>query len=649
MKNKYLCLMISALLIMSYVTPVRAEDPELVVGGESKTFESISITGSDIGAQVDASDGGDASLNVQNDVSASCSDDDHEIVIAVAEAAGNSGTANVTVGGDIIAEANSQASTTGVDIYASDAGSANLQSNGVTSHSEEGYACGVQINVTEDSSAEVSVGSDGINASGGSAEGLIVNVSEGSANISVGGDINVQGTDNETDNYGIRVDAGDSSSVSINVAGDINTEGQKSTGAFIEASGSASVNVVTEGTLTAGSESSIVFVGNPENISLVIWKAERDAGGDIVKEAVSNEGDITLQRTTSAENLEKSINYIVKVNTEQNIELGSITNINFQTPDGSSLTYNTAKEGTQVAVRFTIPDDYELSGAFSNEEKTSELLKDESGQYYLVVPKGGGIYVNMSLVAKQNTTENLPEYGTLEDHENTSKLSVDQTLTKEKEQEETIQKLQTQFDEFKAAQEKNNAALQGQKDALTNQKSALTKQLEATQKSLDEAVKARDTYEEKYKNATRTPKVQESPSRAQALSRNNAVGNDEGGYIAQGGHVQLNGGKSNVTFTLAAPSSGVLSSANKYANSAGGTLLHCVTTSSPGVSFKTAVVNFTITGVFANDNIAVYQLQGKNWVQVLVTSVTDNHVTVSLTQHGPLAFVRLPNVATVSH
>ncbi len=676
MKNKYLCLMISALLIMSYVTPVRAEDPELVVGGESKTFESISITDSDIGAQVDASDGGDASLNVQNDVSASCSDDDHEIVIAVAEAAGNSGTANVTVGGDIIAEANSQASTTGVDIYASDAGSANLQSNGVTSHSEEGYAYGVQINVTEDSSAEVSVGSDGINASGGSAkglivnvsegsanisvggdinasggsaEGLIVNVSEGSANISVGGDINVQGTDNETDNYGIRVDAGDSSSVSINVAGDINTEGQKSTGAFIEASGSASVNVVTEGTLTAGSESSIVFVGNPENISLVIWKAERDAGGDIVKEAVSNEEDITLQRTTSAENLEKSINYIVKVNTEQNIELGSITNINFQTPDGSSLTYNTAKEGTQVAVRFTIPDDYELSGAFSNEEKTSELLKDESGQYYLVVPKGGGIYVNMSLVAKQNTTENLPEYGTLEDHENTSKLSVDQTLTKEKEQEVTIQKLQTQFDEFKAAQEKNNAALQGQKDALTNQKSALTKQLEATQKSLDEAVKARDTYEEKYKNATRTPKVQESPSRAQALSRNNAVGNGEGGYIAQGGHVQLNGGKSNVTFTLAAPSSGVLSSANKYANSAGGTLLHCVTTSSPGVSFKTAVVNFTVTGVFANDNIAVYQLQGKNWVQVLVTSVTDNHVTVSLTQHGPLAFVRLPNVATVSH
>ena len=104
-----------------------------------------------------------------------------------------------------------------------------------------------------------------------------------------------------------------------------------------------------------------------------------------------------------------------------------------------------------------------------------------------------------------------------------------------------------------------------------------------------------------------------------------------------------------MTFTLAAPTAGVLSSANQYASSVGGTLLHCVTTSSPGVSFKTATVNFTVTGVYANDTIAVYQLQGKNWVQVLVSSVTDNHVTVNLTQQGPLAFVRVAAVATATH
>ena len=191
--------------------------------------------------------------------------------------------------------------------------------------------------------------------------------------------------------------------------------------------------------------------------------------------------------------------------------------------------------------------------------------------------------------------------------------------------------------------------LEPKKAELDNNRARLTKQLEATNKSIAAAVSARDKYEEKYKNATAAPKRKETPSRAQTLSRNNAVSDGNGGYIAQGGHVQINGGKSNVTFTLAAPTSGVLSSANKYANSVDGTLLHCVTTSSPGVSFKTATVNFTVNGVYANDTIAVYQLQGKNWVQVMVSSVTDNHVTVSLTQHGPLAFVRVAAVATATH
>ena len=222
-------------------------------------------------------------------------------------------------------------------------------------------------------------------------------------------------------------------------------------------------------------------------------------------------------------------------------------------------------------------------------------------------------------------------------------------LTAQKEQQEQeLRSLQQQFENFKAAQERNNAALTNTNNSLTNQKNAITKQLEATQKSLDDAVKVRDKYQEKYRNATKHGK-NETPSRAAQLSRNNAIGDGYGGYIAQGGHVQINGGKSNVTFTLAAPTSGVLSSASQYANSVGGTLLHCVTTSSPGVSFKTATVNFTVTGVYANDTIAVYQLQGKNWVQVLVSSVTDNHVTVNLTQHGPLAFVRVAAVATATH
>ena len=157
MKNTHLCLMLSSLLVLSYVTPVWAEDAILVTGGETKSYESISITNSDIGAQVDAYDGGNATLNVHNDINISCSDEDQEIVIAVAEAAGNNGSANATIGGDIIAQASSPVATTGINIFANDEGSTNIQTNGVISQSEGSYACGVTIYVTEDSSSEVSM------------------------------------------------------------------------------------------------------------------------------------------------------------------------------------------------------------------------------------------------------------------------------------------------------------------------------------------------------------------------------------------------------------------------------------------------------------------------------------------------------------
>jgi len=216
-------------------------------------------------------------------------------------------------------------------------------------------------------------------------------------------------------------------------------------------------------------------------------------------------------------------------------------------------------------------------------------------------------------------------------------------LQQEKEdQEAQISELKEQFENFKAAQEQSYSA-------LVKENSTLNSQLKTTQQSLSAAITAKNKYEEKYNKATEGPKRRESPSVNQVLSRNNAIGDGSGGYVAQGGHVQINGGKSNVTFTLSPPSSAVLGSANSLAGNVGGTLINCVSTSSPGVSFKTATVNFTVTGVSANDTIAVYQLQGKKWVQVQVASVTNNHVTVNLTQHGPLAFMRVAAVATATH
>ena len=115
----------------------------------------------------------------------------------------------------------------------------------------------------------------------------------------------------------------------------------------------------------------------------------------------------------------------------------------------------------------------------------------------------------------------------------------------------------------------------------------------------------------------------------------------------QGGKIEINGGKSNATFTIKAPSSSVVSSASSLANKVGGSLVSCVNTSSPGVAFSTAKVNFFVGGVQAGDNIAAYQNQGGSWVQLPVVEIRKDHVVVNMTRHGDIAFVRVPVLASI--
>ncbi|MBR5361230.1 MAG: hypothetical protein IK123_10110, partial [Lachnospiraceae bacterium] len=109
-----------------------------------------------------------------------------------------------------------------------------------------------------------------------------------------------------------------------------------------------------------------------------------------------------------------------------------------------------------------------------------------------------------------------------------------------------------------------------------------------------------------------------------------------------------NGNANGAGIHFASPSSAILTSASRHAGSIGGTLLQCVTTSSLGITLRNATVNFPVQGVYANDSIVAYQLQGNEWVQLSVISVLDNHVNVNLTQHGPVAFIRVAAVAMLT-
>lgn len=161
---------------------------------------------------------------------------------------------------------------------------------------------------------------------------------------------------------------------------------------------------------------------------------------------------------------------------------------------------------------------------------------------------------------------------------------------------------------------------------------------------LTEAVKAKQKIIVNYSHSSGGGGSSSSVSTPTSSGNSVSYGSN---IVYQGGKIEINGGRSNVTFTITAPNGGAMTSAKNLAGQVGGSLINCVNTSSPGVSFGTAKVNFYVSGVQAGDNVAAYQSQNGKWVQIPVVEIRKDHVVVTMTQHGTIAFVRVPVLASI--
>lgn len=122
---------------------------------------------------------------------------------------------------------------------------------------------------------------------------------------------------------------------------------------------------------------------------------------------------------------------------------------------------------------------------------------------------------------------------------------------------------------------------------------------------------------------------------------NNAItelpGLDEVTPLGQGGQVIINGAPSNQVFATLKPTIAEVSLAKAQAVTVGGKVLN-VARIKAGISFETASVNFYMPGIKAGQNIQVYQLSDGQWSQLTVTEIREDHVVVSMTSNGTLAF-----------
>ena len=66
-----------------------------------------------------------------------------------------------------------------------------------------------------------------------------------------------------------------------------------------------------------------------------------------------------------------------------------------------------AKEGDNVILKIAIADGYKLNGAYNGLGEKVALLQDSNGDYYVIVPKGGGVYLSAD-VSKIASPQYIP-------------------------------------------------------------------------------------------------------------------------------------------------------------------------------------------------------------------------------------------------
>jgi hypothetical protein len=126
----------------------------------------------------------------------------------------------------------------------------------------------------------------------------------------------------------------------------------------------------------------------PENVSITVWKIEKSI--DIEGEQhVVLEGEPGAEPTVTEDSraVETAIQYIIRIEPSQEdlIDLEGVA---------ESHGYDVAKETEEVILKITVPDGYNLTGAFNGDGEKIPLNRNDDGDYFVIVPRGGGVYLS---------------------------------------------------------------------------------------------------------------------------------------------------------------------------------------------------------------------------------------------------------------
>lgn len=136
-----------------------------------------------------------------------------------------------------------------------------------------------------------------------------------------------------------------------------------------------------------------------DNLKMTVWEVKENDQGDIAERCkVTGEEGNEKKTYTGDREAEKLIQYIIRIEDSSRSYIATAGTRDFAAGNGE--TYQVANQGDKVLVKLSIPDGKELVGAYWDvaQSEKGKLLKDSEGNYYLEVPRGGG--VQLSLVMK---------------------------------------------------------------------------------------------------------------------------------------------------------------------------------------------------------------------------------------------------------
>ena len=427
-KNRFLMKVTAAVIVASMaLTPVTAyaegaSEVDATTQDANVEFDDINAAdGSDSALAISASSGHTASVTTKDINAADCAG-----IVSDAE---NGANTNVTVNGDINVKENSLSLITNNNseqtvVVNGNIVSTSLETPGISVFSGESAepdnsTCNITVNGTV---ADIN---DSIVATAGSSA---------TNNIVINGNVlSNNGRNVPVSKYTIKLVANEKGTNNVLINGDVICF--HNYGIMVSSTaGTAQNNIIIDGTIAYGrgnsptvnkarennplennplvdnnstnTNSGVIteYYNNPGQNNITVWKM--DVGCDPYYRR--NQDDTAFMMYSQGA---EKIQYIIKVDQSENATIKA-TDAN-----GSSLAkvqgangkyYEYALQGNKVLLNINVADGYEVDTVYGDKEQTIALTKDESGNYYLMVPSKGGVYFSVKLKIKDDDPDDDP-------------------------------------------------------------------------------------------------------------------------------------------------------------------------------------------------------------------------------------------------